>query len=279
MVAWSKARPITAAACATSLTGCSRSSRAISESCRRGRDREAAQRAVEVVRIGRLAQRARFEHRLGHLLDEQRHAVGPGGDLVEQRLGQPLAAGDARDDALHRRARQPVQRGGSRPGGWRRRPRMSVARSPRPAPRCPAPGPAPARASPGWWGRSSARPRPPTAPAAARRARSAGRPGRPGCGAALLRRQRQRPVPVGRVQIQAAPPAARPPRDVAVGPRPSSPSSLPSRRSGSSSAVDAGRVGEMVDQRGAAPSRRGRASIGSGSGNAARRPRPRSGPQ
>ena len=34
MVAWSKERPITAAACATSLTGCSRSSRAINESCR-----------------------------------------------------------------------------------------------------------------------------------------------------------------------------------------------------------------------------------------------------
>ena len=98
-------------------------------------------------------------------------------------LRQPLATGDPLDDELDRGARQAgSERGGSRPGGWRRKPRTSVARSPRPAPRCPAPDPAPARASRGWWGRSSARPRPPTSPAADRRTRSAGRPGRPGCG-------------------------------------------------------------------------------------------------
>ena len=76
----------------------------------RGRDRQRAQGAVQVIGVRRLAQRARFEDRLGHLLDEQRHAVGPRGDLVEQRLGQALAAGDARDDRLRRRAREPVQR-------------------------------------------------------------------------------------------------------------------------------------------------------------------------
>ena len=58
-------------------------------------DRQRAQRSVEVKRVGTLAQHARFDDRLRHLLDEQRHAVGPRGDLVEQRLRQALAAGDA----------------------------------------------------------------------------------------------------------------------------------------------------------------------------------------
>ena len=72
-------------------------------------DRQRAQRSVEVKGVGTLAQHAQFDDRLGHLLDEQRHAVGPRGDLVEQRLRQALAAGGMRDDRLDRGAREPVQ--------------------------------------------------------------------------------------------------------------------------------------------------------------------------
>ena len=75
----------------------------------RRRDRQRAQRAVQVIRVRALAQHARFDDRLGHLLDEQRHAVGLRGDLVEQRLGQALAVGDAGDDRLGRCATKPVQ--------------------------------------------------------------------------------------------------------------------------------------------------------------------------
>jgi hypothetical protein len=74
-----------------------------------GRDREATQRAAQVVRVGGLDQRPRFQHRLGHLLHEKRHAVAPDGDLVEHCLRQPLAVADPVDDELHGGARQPVQ--------------------------------------------------------------------------------------------------------------------------------------------------------------------------
>ena len=63
-----------------------------------------------MIGVRGLAQHAEFDDRLGHLLDEQRHAVGSGGDLVEQGVRQALAAGDAGDDRLRRGARQPVQR-------------------------------------------------------------------------------------------------------------------------------------------------------------------------
>ena len=72
-------------------------------------DRQRAQRAVEVIRVRALAQHARFDDRLRHLLDEQGHAIGLRGDLVDQRLGQALAVGDAGDDRLGRRATKPVQ--------------------------------------------------------------------------------------------------------------------------------------------------------------------------
>ena len=42
--------------------------------------------------------RARLEHRLGQLLDEQRHPVGPGGDLAQHRERQVAPAGQLRDD-------------------------------------------------------------------------------------------------------------------------------------------------------------------------------------
>ena len=52
--------------------------------------RERRQRPGQLVMIARVPKQTRFEHRLGQLLDEQRHAVGLGHDLrrdlVRQRL-------------------------------------------------------------------------------------------------------------------------------------------------------------------------------------------------
>ncbi len=52
--------------------------------------RERWQRPGQLVVVARVREQARFEHRLGQLLDEQRHAVGLGHDLrrdlVRQRL-------------------------------------------------------------------------------------------------------------------------------------------------------------------------------------------------
>ena len=67
----------------------------------RRRDRERRQRAGQLVVVARVREQARFEHRLGQLLDEQRHAVGLGHDLrrdlVRQRLvpDHPLDQGGA----------------------------------------------------------------------------------------------------------------------------------------------------------------------------------------
>ena len=58
--------------------------------------------------IAGLLQLARFENGLGQLLDKQRHAVGPGQDLLEQRRGQRLAAGERGD---HRSTLRPGQLG------------------------------------------------------------------------------------------------------------------------------------------------------------------------
>src|SRR6266516_4096644 len=44
-----------------------------------------------------LLQEPAFEHHLGQFLDEQRHAVGAGENLVHHLLGQRLAAGDPLD--------------------------------------------------------------------------------------------------------------------------------------------------------------------------------------
>ena len=74
----------------------SRSSRAISESCKRRRDREWRQRAVEHVAIPFLAQQAALQDALGQFLDKQRHAVGALDDLADDVIGQRLAAGDLR---------------------------------------------------------------------------------------------------------------------------------------------------------------------------------------
>ena len=58
--------------------------------------------------IAGLLQLARLQNGLGQLLDKQRHAIGPGQDLLEQRLGQRLAARQRGD---HRRTLRPGQLG------------------------------------------------------------------------------------------------------------------------------------------------------------------------
>ena len=69
------------------------------------RDRQRRQWANQCVPVAVVAQQARFENRLGQLLDEQRHAVGAGNDLVHQFCRQRFA-GDAFD---HRGALLPVE--------------------------------------------------------------------------------------------------------------------------------------------------------------------------
>ena len=61
------------------------------------RDRERRQRAGQLVAVAGVGEQAGFEHRLGQLLDEQRHAVGARHDLLEDLGRQRLAAGDALD--------------------------------------------------------------------------------------------------------------------------------------------------------------------------------------
>ena len=57
------------------------------------RDRERRQRPGQLVAIAGVREQARFQHRLGQLLDEQRHAVGARHDLLDdlrrQRLCRP----------------------------------------------------------------------------------------------------------------------------------------------------------------------------------------------
>ena len=54
-----------------------------------------------IVAVARVAQQTRLQHRLGELLDEQRHAVGARHDLLQHLRRQRLAAGDP---CHHRRA-------------------------------------------------------------------------------------------------------------------------------------------------------------------------------
>ena len=92
-----------AATWATSLTPGTRSSRAISEACS---DRQPAQRTAG--RPGR--EQPGLEHRLGQLLHEQRHPVGPAGDLAQHRRGSALPPATSRDDRLGRAAAEAVER-------------------------------------------------------------------------------------------------------------------------------------------------------------------------
>ena len=45
----------------------------------------------ELVMVAGVLEQPEFQHRLGQLLDEQRNAVGPGDDLVQDLFGQGLA--------------------------------------------------------------------------------------------------------------------------------------------------------------------------------------------
>ena len=102
---------MTAPICPISLaTGPSRSSRAISEACKVGRDRERRQRARRQHRRDPVVATAGFEHRLGQLLDEQRHAVGALDDLVDDLAGKAGIAGEPLDQRRAVAPAEPVQR-------------------------------------------------------------------------------------------------------------------------------------------------------------------------
>ena len=70
------------ATCATSFTPGTRSSRAMSELCKVAGTGQGRQRPGQRVAIPLDPERAGLEHRLGHLLDVERHAVSAGGDMV-----------------------------------------------------------------------------------------------------------------------------------------------------------------------------------------------------
>ena len=61
------------------------------------RDRERRQRAGQLVAVAGIREQARFQHRLGQLLDEQRHAVGARHDLLDDLGRQRLVARDPCD--------------------------------------------------------------------------------------------------------------------------------------------------------------------------------------
>ena len=89
--AWENSRPMAAPICATSLTRASRSRRASSESCSVAGIASGG-RGRELVVVAGVAKQAGLEHRLGQLLDEQRHAVGLGHDLLQRpRPAGPVA--------------------------------------------------------------------------------------------------------------------------------------------------------------------------------------------
>ena len=102
-------RPITAPICATSLAEPSRSSRAISEACRLAGTARAEDGTAAAVR-SRVAFALRFQHRLGHFLDEQRNAVSALDNVLPNARGQRLVAGDAVDHGSDFALAEPVER-------------------------------------------------------------------------------------------------------------------------------------------------------------------------
>jgi hypothetical protein len=74
------------------------------------RDGERRQRAGKRVMVAGIGEQARFQDGLGQLLDEQRDAVCLGEDLVEDLMGQRLAAGHRLDQRLPVAAGQARQR-------------------------------------------------------------------------------------------------------------------------------------------------------------------------
>ena len=106
--AWENSRPIAAPICATSLAGPSRSSRAISEACRLAGTARAGDGTAAAVR-SRVAFALRLQHRLGHLLHEQRNAVGALDDVLPDVRRELLVADDAVDHGVDIALRQPIE--------------------------------------------------------------------------------------------------------------------------------------------------------------------------
>ena len=86
-------------------------------------DRKRRQGTGQLVTIAGIGQQARFQHRLGQLLDEQRHAVGARHDLLDDLRRQRLVARDPRDQIRALAPAQPAhgQRGHVRLAGPGRR--------------------------------------------------------------------------------------------------------------------------------------------------------------
>ena len=74
--AWGNSRPSAAPICAISLTGGETIEAGEQRVVQRRGYRERRQRASQLVVVAGVREQARFQHRLGQLLDEQRHAVG-----------------------------------------------------------------------------------------------------------------------------------------------------------------------------------------------------------
>ena len=138
-------------------------------------DRQRAQRSVEVKRVGTLAQHARSDDRLRHLLDEQRHpsvrAAISSSNGSGKLLPRVMCATIARIAARVSRFRASRVTTGWLPKDATKIGRAVIMTSTRAL----ASHPAPARSAPGSWDRSSARPRSPTTRADGWRARSADR--------------------------------------------------------------------------------------------------------
>ena len=75
-----------------------------------GGDREARQRARRQYRGDPVVAIAAFQHRLGQLFDEQRHAVGALDDLVDDLAGEAGIAGKPLDQRRAVAPAEPVQR-------------------------------------------------------------------------------------------------------------------------------------------------------------------------
>ena len=77
------------------------------------RDRQRRQWPVEPIALGVLDEDARFQHRLGEFLDEQRVPVGLGDDLFHHFSGRHAAAGHPRHHAFNVVAVEATERQGA----------------------------------------------------------------------------------------------------------------------------------------------------------------------
>ena len=160
-------RPIAAAAWATGFTGARWSSRAVSESCRDAGIASGAGRAGQLPPVDLVRELAALQHRLGELLQEQRHAVGLGDDLVKHRSRQCSAPREALDHGNAVARAEPVEGQHRRLRVVRPRPARTRAGTSRPATRAAAGSDRRRdRTAPGCSDRANARPRAASAPAA-----------------------------------------------------------------------------------------------------------------